>query len=49
MTLSSAHPAHRRHRRRARAYDDDPGWADIPDHHLVDVAAGVVTVTELEA
>ena len=30
-------------------YDDDPGWADVPDHHLVDVADGVVTVTELEA
>jgi len=30
-------------------YYDDPGWADIPDHHLVDVADGVVTVTELEA
>jgi hypothetical protein len=27
----------------------DPGWADVPDHHLVDVADGVVTVTELEA
>ena len=30
-------------------YDDDPGWADVPDYHLVDVADGVVTVTELEA
>ena len=30
-------------------YDDDPGWADVPDHHLVDVADGVVTVTELKA
>ena len=30
-------------------YDDDPGSADVPDHHLVDVADGVVTVTELEA
>ena len=30
-------------------YDDDPGWAGVPDHHLVDVADGVVTVTELEA
>jgi predicted glutamine amidotransferase len=28
---------------------DDPGWADVPDHHLVGVADGVVTVTELEA
>lgn len=30
-------------------YDDDPGWADVPDHHLADMADGVVTVTELEA
>jgi hypothetical protein len=30
-------------------YYDDLGWADVPDHHLVDVADGVVTVTELEA
>ena len=30
-------------------YDDDPGWSDIPDHHLVDVTAGVVTITDLEA
>jgi glutamine amidotransferase len=30
-------------------YDDDPGWADVPDHHLVDVTDGVVTVTDLEA
>jgi gamma-glutamyl hercynylcysteine S-oxide hydrolase len=30
-------------------YDDDPGWADVPDHHLVDAADGLVTVTELEA
>ncbi len=30
-------------------YYDDPGWADVPDHHLVDVADGVVNVTELEA
>jgi glutamine amidotransferase len=30
-------------------YYEDQGWADVPDHHLVDVADGVVTVTELEA
>jgi gamma-glutamyl hercynylcysteine S-oxide hydrolase len=30
-------------------YDDDPGWTDVPDHHLVDVTGGVVTVTDLEA
>jgi gamma-glutamyl hercynylcysteine S-oxide hydrolase len=29
-------------------YDDDPRWADVPDHHLVDVSADAVTVTELE-
>ena len=36
-------------RRLSEPYDDDPGWADVPDYHLVDVADGVVTVTELEA
>jgi gamma-glutamyl hercynylcysteine S-oxide hydrolase len=30
-------------------YDDDPRWADVPEHHLVEVAAGAVTITELEA
>jgi DinB superfamily len=30
-------------------YDDDPGWADVADHHLADMTDGVVTVTELEA
>ncbi|HKD87904.1 MAG TPA: ergothioneine biosynthesis protein EgtC [Streptosporangiaceae bacterium] len=30
-------------------YDDDPRWADIPEHHLVEVAAGTVTLTDLEA
>jgi gamma-glutamyl hercynylcysteine S-oxide hydrolase len=30
-------------------YDDNPGWSDVPDHHLVDVTAGVVTITDLEA
>jgi gamma-glutamyl hercynylcysteine S-oxide hydrolase len=30
-------------------YDDDPRWADVPDHHLVDVTAGTVTLTDLEA
>jgi glutamine amidotransferase len=29
-------------------YDDDPRWADIPDHHLVDVRDGEVTITDLE-
>jgi gamma-glutamyl hercynylcysteine S-oxide hydrolase len=29
-------------------YDDDPRWADIPDRHLVEVAAGTVTLTDLE-
>ncbi len=30
-------------------YDDDPRWADVPDHHLVDVTADTVTITDLEA
>ncbi len=30
-------------------YDDDPRWADVPEHHLVEVTAGAVAVTELEA
>jgi len=42
------HPAHRR-RRRERALLRRPGLADVPHHQLVDVADGVVTVTELEA
>lgn len=29
-------------------YDDDPGWADIPDRHLVEATAGEVKVTPLE-
>jgi glutamine amidotransferase len=29
-------------------YDDDPRWDDVPDHHLVDVTAGAVTITNLE-
>jgi glutamine amidotransferase len=29
-------------------YDDDPRWSDVPDHHLVEVAAGRVTLTDLE-
>jgi len=29
-------------------YDDDPRWADVPDHHLVDVTADAVTTTDLE-
>jgi gamma-glutamyl hercynylcysteine S-oxide hydrolase len=29
-------------------YDDDPRWAEIPDRHLVEVAAGTVTLTDLE-
>jgi len=29
-------------------YDDDPRWADIPDRHLVEVAEGTVTLTDLE-
>jgi gamma-glutamyl hercynylcysteine S-oxide hydrolase len=30
-------------------YDDDPRWTDVPEHHLVEVAAGAVAITELEA
>jgi glutamine amidotransferase len=29
-------------------YDDDPRWADVPEHHLVEVSADAVTVTDLE-
>ncbi len=29
-------------------YDDDPRWVDVPDHHLVDVTADAVTITDLE-
>ena len=29
-------------------YDDDPRWADVPDHHLVAVTGGAVTLTDLE-
>lgn len=28
-------------------YDDDPGWSDIPDRHLVDVRDAHVVVTPL--
>jgi len=33
-------------------YDDDPRWADVPEHHLVEVTGygpGAVAITELEA
>ena len=30
-------------------YDDDPRWLDVPDHHLVDITAGAVSITDLEA
>ena len=30
-------------------YDDDPRWADVADHHLVEVTDGQVTSTDLEA
>jgi gamma-glutamyl hercynylcysteine S-oxide hydrolase len=30
-------------------YDDDPRWSDVPDHHLVDIRADDVTITDLEA
>jgi glutamine amidotransferase len=30
-------------------FDDDPRWADVPDHHLVDVRDGEFTLTDLES
>jgi gamma-glutamyl hercynylcysteine S-oxide hydrolase len=29
-------------------WDDDPGWRDVPDHHLVQVIDERITLTELE-
>jgi glutamine amidotransferase len=29
-------------------YDDDPGWEDVPDRHLVEVTAQGVTFTSLD-
>ncbi len=29
-------------------YDDDPGWADVPDRHLVEVTASGVRMTPLD-
>jgi gamma-glutamyl hercynylcysteine S-oxide hydrolase len=29
-------------------FDDDPGWVDVPDHHLVDVTSAGMTITDLE-
>jgi gamma-glutamyl hercynylcysteine S-oxide hydrolase len=29
-------------------YDDHPRWADVPDHHLVDVTSDAVSITDLE-
>jgi glutamine amidotransferase len=29
-------------------YDDDPRWADVPEYHLVEVAADAVAITEME-
>jgi len=29
-------------------YDDDSRWTDVPDHHLVAVVDGSVTMTDLE-
>lgn len=29
-------------------YDDDPGWIAIDDHHLIDVSATGITITDLE-
>lgn len=30
-------------------YDDDPRWADVPDHHLVEVTGTDITLTGLES
>jgi glutamine amidotransferase len=30
-------------------FDDDPAWADVPDHHLVDVTSAGITITDLES
>jgi gamma-glutamyl hercynylcysteine S-oxide hydrolase len=30
-------------------YDDDRRWRDVPDHHLVEITADAVTITDLEA
>ena len=30
-------------------FDDDTRWTDVPDHHLVDVTGGTVTLTSLES
>ncbi len=32
----------------SEAYDDDPGWYDVPDCHLVQVDSGGLTLTELD-
>jgi glutamine amidotransferase len=29
-------------------FDDDPGWVDVPEHHLVDVTSAGITITDLE-
>jgi gamma-glutamyl hercynylcysteine S-oxide hydrolase len=29
-------------------YDDDPGWEDVPDRHLIDVTTDGVTLTALD-
>jgi glutamine amidotransferase len=30
-------------------YDDDPRWADVPEHHLVEASEHGTTITDLEA
>jgi glutamine amidotransferase len=32
----------------SESWDDDPGWRDIPDHHLLQVIGERITLTELE-
>jgi glutamine amidotransferase len=30
-------------------YDDEPGWVDVPDRHLLEATRDAVAVTALEA
>lgn len=30
-------------------FDDDPAWVDLAEHHLIDVSAAGITITDLES
>ncbi|MEP7020330.1 MAG: ergothioneine biosynthesis protein EgtC [Pseudonocardiales bacterium] len=30
-------------------FDDDPAWVDVAEHHLIDVSAAGITITDLES